>query len=148
MVYNRTQTDVHEAKIAAQKIRKFESLTETEKQSIERGTMSIGAINRIESKQREIATQLLEMGYYGHNTLNKTWMLTDIFTAKDFNRIVDNNIVLRNAFHALAESPSNAVAKCHYAELNALEKILLDISQNIEYTISRYKICGTFNCGE
>ena len=54
---------------------------------------------------------------------------------------------LENAFYALKDSPVNAIGKYHYSEFNSLERILLDIFTNIEYTISRYRRCGNFNCG-
>jgi uncharacterized protein YdeI (YjbR/CyaY-like superfamily) len=148
MIYNRTATDVSLAKrLRAEKVQKFIELTDDEVQTLERGTITINTLNRIEDKQAEIKAMLDDMGYLNTPVINKTWTLNDIFTADDFQRIIDNNIALRAAFYALRDSPKNAIAKYYYEEFNALEKILFDISCNIEYAVSKYRRCGTFNCG-
>lgn len=148
MIYNRTLSDVTSAKkIREEKVKKFIQLTDDEITTLERGTITINTLNRIENKQAEIKAILDDMGYFNTPVINKTWTYNDIFSETDLQRLVDNNIALRNAFYALTDSPQNAIAKYHYVEINSLEKILFDISSNIEYTISKYRRCGTFNCG-
>lgn len=148
MITDRTQLDVNKAKsIIEQKVKKFIELTSEEENTLERGTVTINTINRIENKQAEIMQALNDMGYWNVSITNKNWSLGDIFKQADLERIAANNIALRSAFYAFKGSPVNAIAKYHYSEFNRLEKILLDIFNNIEYTISRYRRCGNFNCG-
>ena len=148
MITDRTQFDVQKAKsIIEEKVKKFIELTSAEEKTLERGTVTINTINRIEDKQAEIQKILNDMGYWNVSILNKKWNLGDVFRQSDLDRIVENNSMLRNAFYALKDSPVNAIGKYHYSEFNSLERILLDIFTNIEYTISRYRRCGNFNCG-
>lgn len=148
MIYDRTISDVNSAKkIIKEKVQNNLILSEIDIKTLERGTITIHTINRIENKQAEIKAKMDEMGYFNTHITNKTWTYNDIFTETDFQRIVDNNLSLRKAFYASSYSPKDAIAKYHYEEINALEKILFDISENIEYTISKYQRCGTFNCG-
>ena len=147
MITDRTQLDVNKSKsIIEQKVKKFIELTSEEENTLERGTVTINTINRIEHKQSEIMQTLNDMGYHV-SIINKNWSLGDKFKQADLERIVANNIALRSAFYALKDSPVNAIEKYHYSEFNRLEKILLDIFTNIEYTISRYRRCGNFKCG-
>ena len=148
MITDRTQLDVNKSKIIIeQKVKKFIEITSDEENTLERGTVTINTINRIENKQAEIMQALNDMGYWNVSITNKNWSLGDAFKQADLERIVANNIALRSAFYALKDSPVNAIEKYHYSEFNRLEKILLDIFTNIEYTISRYRRCGNFNCG-
>lgn len=148
MITDRTQLDVQKAKnIIEEKVKKFIELTSAEEKTLERGTVTINTINRIEDKQVEIQEILNDMGYWNVSILNKKWSSGDVFRQSDLDRIVENNSMLRSAFYALKDSPVNAIGKYHYSEFNSLERILLDIFTNIEYTISRYRRCGNFNCG-
>ena len=148
MITDRTQLDVTKAKsIIEEKVKKFIELTSAEEKTLERGTVTINTINRIEDKQAEIQEILNDMGYWNVSIFNKKWNFGDVFRQSDLDRIIENNSMLRNAFYALKDSPVNAIGKYHYSEFNSLERILLDIFTNIEYTISRYRRCGNFNCG-
>jgi hypothetical protein len=55
-----------------------ETLTETEAAQVERGTLSLETLNRIESKMHELATDLNKYAYTVTVT-TKTWAYTDIF---------------------------------------------------------------------
>lgn len=148
MITDRTQFDVKNAKsIIEEKVKKFIELTSAEEKTLERGTVTINTINRIEDKQAEIQEILNDMGYWNVSIFNKKWNFGDVFRQSDLDRIVENNSMLRSAFYALKDSPVNAIGKYHYSEFNSLERILLDIFTNIEYTISKYRRCGNFNCG-
>lgn len=148
MIFNRTISDVNSAKqLRANKMQKGIPLTDVETEIMERGCITINTLNRIEEKQSELKKKLNDMGYYNAPIINKKWGYTDIFTQEDLKRLVGNDIILRDAFYVYFNSPKNAIAKFHYEEINAIEKILFDISRNIDYTINNYKICGTVVCG-
>ena len=149
MITNRTINDVNLAKkIRAEKIQKGFEITDNEVETMERGCVTINTLNRIEQKQSELKTKLNDMGYFDTNISNVLWNYTDIFNEHDFKRIIDNNIVLRKAFFVYLDTPKVAIAKYHYDQFNRLEKVLVDLETNINYTINHYRRCGTFNCGE
>lgn len=149
MVYDRTAADVDNAKkIRTEKIQKGISLTADDVSTLEKGSITINTLNRIENKQAELKQTLADMGYYSGIVNNKTWTYNDIFFASDLQRICDNTIALRAAFEAMADSPLNPIPKYYYSEINAIEKILYDIAQNITQTTAKYRRCNTFNCGE
>lgn len=148
MIYDRTREDVIDAKeIYLNKVTKGKTLTEEDIQTLERGMITVNTINRIEDKQAELKDKLDDMGYLNTPIVNKSWSKEDIFIETDLERLCDNNKALHDAFYALKNSPLDAVPEYYYTEINALEKILLDISDNIEYTIENYRYCGNFVCG-
>lgn len=147
MIFDRTINDVRTAsELRKSKVQKNIALSDSEKEIMERGTLSYDTLNRIELKQEELMYILRQMGYYVIIN-NKRWTGEDIFTDAEFERIVENNAALRKAFFVYPDSPMNAVARYHYSEFNALEKILHDLEQMIAYTKNEYRECGTFECG-
>lgn len=134
-------------KIRKEKVQKGQILTESDIAVLERGTLTYNTLNRITTKQRELARILRDMGYYVSLVITQ-WTKDDIFGESDFKRIVDNNIKLRKAFYVYSNTPMDAVAMYRYNEINALERILYDLERMIQYTKSQYRRCGAYNCGE
>lgn len=148
MIFDRTISDVRNAqRIRKDKVQKGIALTEADISALERGTITYNTLNRIESKQEELALILRDMGYYS-SVINNQWTKDDIFGESNLKRIVDNNIKLRRAFYVYSNTPMDAVASYRYSEINALERILYDLERMIEYTKSQYRRCGAYNCGE
>ena len=55
MIFDRTQNDVDTAiLIRSEKVQNFETLTESEIATLEKGTLTINTLNRIENKQSEL----------------------------------------------------------------------------------------------
>ena len=79
---------------------------------------------------------------------NKVWGENDIFNVNEFQRILDNTNVLRNAFFVYKATPNTPPVSYHYNDINALEKILYDLDVMINDVKSKYKRCGTLRCGE
>lgn len=149
MITNRTQYDVDTAiLIRNTKVKKFETLTESDIATLERGMMTINTLNRIEAKQEELKTLLNGMGYWNTSITNKAWTETEIFDADEFQRIIDNTNVLRDAFFGYKDTPSTPSISYHYKDINALEKILYDLDVMINDVKSHYRECGTFESGE
>lgn len=149
MIYNRTLDDVKSAKkLVDEKVKTFQELTEAETAILERGRFTINTINRIESKQTQLKIMFNDIGYYNVNIVNKSWGIGDFFSAKDLKRIVNNVIVLRNAFFVFKDTPNNPKAKYHYKEINSMEKVLYDLDRMTNLVVEYYNECGTFNCGE
>ena len=79
---------------------------------------------------------------------NKEWTISDVFDEQNFQRLLTNIDVLRNAFFTYSETPVTPNISYHFQAINEMEKILNDIGEIITYTQANYKICGNFSCGE
>lgn len=149
MIFDRTQNDVDTAIVLRrEKVQTFQELTEREIETLEKGTMTINTLNRIEGKQEILKGLFNEMGYWNTPITNKVWEHTQIFNADEFQRIIDNTNILRNAFFIYADTPKTPPVSYHFEDINSLEKILYDLDVMINDVKSRYKRCGTFRCGE
>ena len=149
MIFDRTQNDVDTAILLRDtKVKNFETLTESEISTLEKGMLTINTINRIENKQEELKNLFNEMGYWNTPITNKTWGENDIFNADEFQRILDNTNVLRQAFFVYKSTPNTPPISYHYNDINALEKILYDLDVMISNVKADYRYCGEFECGE
>lgn len=150
MITDRTQNDIDNAlKIRNDKVKTFQTLTDDDITTLERGTMTINTLNRIEEKQGELKNLFNGIGYWNTPTKNKTdWTYTDIFTEEDFRRIIDNENILRNAFFTYKDTPGTPNISFHYEDINSLEKILVDLDVMINDVKSNYRECGNFECGQ
>lgn len=149
MIFDRTQNDVNEAiRLREEKIKVFEELTEAEVSILEKGMMTVNTLNRIENKQSELKGAFNSIGYWNIETNNKQWDCTQIFDEVEFQRIVHNTDILRNAFFVYKNTPSTPRVSYYYSDINSLEKILYDLEEMMEYVKDNYLECGTFECGE
>lgn len=158
MIFDRTQNDVDTAiRLRNEKV-KFDpvtmqpinpdELTQSEIATLEKGTITYNTLNRIENKQDELKNLFNDMGYWNTPISNKRWSENGIFNANDFQRIINNTNVLRQAFFVYKDTPNTPPISYHYNDINALEKILYDLDVMINDVKSKYKKCGTFKCGE
>ena len=157
MIFDRTQNDVDTARILRDTKVKFdpitmqpinpEALTESEIATLEKGTITYNTLNRIETKQEELKNLFNDMGYWNTPIRNKIWGENDIFNIDEFQRILDNTNVLRQAFFVYKDTPNTPPVSYHYNDINALEKILYDLDVMINDVKSHYKECGTFESG-
>lgn len=158
MIFDRVQGDVDEAiRLRNEKIKfdpitmqpiNLDELTPTELATLNKGTFNYTDLNRIEGKQAELKTIFNNMGYWNTPITRKEWTENDIFSADEFQRILDNTNVLRRAFFVNTNTPSTPAVSYHYSDINALEKILYDLESIANSVKMRYKICGIFRCGE
>ena len=158
MIFDRTQNDVDTAiRLRNEKV-KFdpitmqpinpEELTESEIAILEKGTLTINTLNRIEAKQDELKNLFNDMGYWNTPITNKVWGENDIFNVDEFQRILDNTNVLRQAFFVYKDTPNTPPISYHWQDINALEKILYNLDVMINDVKSYYRECGTFESGE
>ena len=158
MIFDRTQNDVDTAiRLRNEKV-KFdpitmqpinpEELTESEIAILEKGTLTINPLNRIEAKQDELKNLFNDMGYWNTPITNKVWGENDIFNVDEFQRILDNTNVLRQAFFVYKDTPNTPPISYHWQDINALEKILYNLDVMINDVKSYYRECGTFESGE
>ena len=149
MIYDRTKTDVDAAlSIRADYVQQGTELTAKQVEQLERGTITINTLNRIENKQKSLKSLFNDMGYWNTPTTNKEWQYTDIFDEVNFRRIIDNLNILRNAFFVFKNTPNTPPISYYWQDINSLEKILFDLDVMINDVKSRYRRCGTFRCGE
>ncbi len=149
MIFDRTKADVDAAlSIRSDCVQKGTELTAKQIEQLERGTITINTLNRIENKQKSLKSLSNAMGYWNTPTTNKEWQYTDIFDEVNFQRIIDNLDILRNAFFVFKNTPKTPPVSYHYEDINALEKMLFDLDVMINDVKSRYRRCGTFRCGE
>ena len=149
MNFTRTQKDVDDAlKLRAEKVQTFHELTESEIEILEKGTLTYNTLNRIENKQAELKQLLNSIGYWSTSIINKAWNEKQIFNKDEFQRIVDNENILRDAFFVYSDTPKTPPVSYYYEDINSLEKILYDLEKMIENTKSFFRECDTFECGE
>ena len=149
MIFDRTQNDVDTAiRIRAEKVQTFAELTDADVTALERGTITINTLNRVEEKQEELKNIFNDMGYWNTPIINKAWDATQIFDVDDLERIFSNTEVLKQAFYEYKSTPKTPTARYHYQNINDIEKILYDLDKMIEDVKSRFRECGTFECGE
>ena len=158
MIFDRTQNDVDTARIIRNEKVKFDpitmqplnldELTPTELEILTKGTFNYTDLNRIENKQEELKNLFNDMGYWNTPITNKTWGENDIFNADEFQRILDNTNVLRQAFFVYKDTPNTPPVSYYFEDINALEKILFDIDVMINDVKANYRFCGDFECGE
>lgn len=149
MIYDRTQKDVDAAKqIRENKIKSFQTLTDDDIATLERGMLTHNTLNRIEAKQAELKGIFNNMGYYNTSIATKTdWAAGDLFYNSDIQRLIDNENVLRKAFFDYASTPSTPNISFHYNDINALEKILVDLEDMTAEVTANYYECGALECG-
>lgn len=149
MIYDRTQQDVENAiSIRENYVKKFIPLDDEQKEVMERGMLTINALNRIENKQKELHERLNEQGYYGIEITHKNWGQNDFFFASDMQRLVDYLNTLKMAFFVYSGTPATPPYQYTYSGLNDIEKILVDIENMLDDMILKMRECGTFECGE
>ena len=149
MIFNRTKNDVDNAvKIRDTKIKTFQNLTDDDIAVLERGFFTLNTIQRIKEKQEDLKGLFAEIGYYNTPIIIKEFASTMFFSESDFQQLIDNVNVLRNAFFDFSSTPKTPPISYHYEDTNALEKILYDLDVMINYVKSLYAECGNVECGE
>lgn len=147
MIFDRTQNDVDTAILLRDtKVKKFEALTESEIATLEKGTLTINTLNRIENKLAELQTLLNSMVYFTEEFTSTTWAYSDYFHQSDFDKMLDSINKLKNAFYVSVTDVPNDNYR-HFKTINSVEKILYNIESLIGIMKSNYRKCGTFECG-
>lgn len=148
MITDRTQQDVEQAILIREKLAGGQQITSDEVITLQRGTITIDTLNRIEEKQHELMLLLADELYLNIHITNKAWGYNDIFTLSEFERILHNLDVLRQNFYVYSTTPATPNAEYHYTNINDIEKILVDIELILDDIKSKYRECGTFECEE
>lgn len=149
MIFNRTQYDISESvRIREEKIKKGVELSESDINILERGMMTVSTLNRIEAAQETLKNLINNLGYFNTPIYNKEWGNSDIFSMDDFQRIINNTNILRNAFFVYKSTPRTPPVSYKYDDINSLERILYDLDLMISDVKSLYAECGNIESGE
>lgn len=146
-VFDRSETDVANAR-RIKLTRAKEYLVYSEMRALERGTLSLGTLNRIEANQRDIAKILQDMGYYNNDLGTRQWATGMWFTVADFDRIIENNEKLKASFIPNLIYTTKPRAQFHYSDINKIEETLHRIYSYTEDVKSNYCECGNAFAGE
>ncbi len=149
MIFDRTQNDVDTAIILrATKVQNFAELTEAELLTLEKGTLTINTLNRIEQKQAELKDLFNSMIYFTQDFASKEWTVEQFFTQADFERIVQNNKLLKDAFFVYKNTPQNEGKNfLKFETINNVEAVLHHLDLMIGDIESKYRFCGETICG-
>jgi hypothetical protein len=89
------------------------------------------------------------LGYWNtENIVNLEWNYDNYFKQADFDRILKNLEILRDAYFVYASTP--VVPNRNYrqfATINAVEHILNDLEKMVDDVRENYRICGVTECG-
>ena len=148
MITNRTQYDVDTAiSIRKNKVQKFQELTESDINYLERGTLTINTLNRIENKQDELSSVLNSYGYK-NIIYTKRWNYEDVFDEINLSRLLDNMKTFYNVFVLYKNTPLIPLSIFSFQELNDVEKFLVDLESILEGMISSFLYSGNeYNLG-
>ena len=147
MIFDRTQNDVDTAIVLRNtKVKSFANLTNEEIIMLERGTITINTLNRIENKQIEIV-ELFSNLSINVDIKNKNWKEAQIFNRAEFQRILDNLNVLVKSFCVYSNTPNIPKISYHFEDINAIEKILFDLEELYNKALKSFVYCGTTYCG-
>lgn len=149
MIFDRTQYDIDTAIALRNKLGSGGELTDSEIAQIERGTLTINTLNRIEEKQSELKNLFEADAYFVGDITNRVWTYTDYFLQSDFDRILDNLDKLRKAYFVYKSTPNVSNKNfTQYKTINEVEHILNDLDLMISDVKSHYRECGDVICGE
>lgn len=127
-IYDRNILDVQTAKELLTKIytTKFSSLTVDEKAmwlAGLKGCLNYTDVNRIESNCKEIS-DLIGLGL----TTKTTWVNGEFIKVSDFERIINNVILIRNTNYIRSDTPQTpGLPLNRYDKINDIEKILINV---------------------
>jgi hypothetical protein len=149
VIFDRTQNDVDTAIILrATKVQNFEELTEAEMLTLEKGTLTINTLNRIEQKQAELKDLFNLMIYFAKDFESKEWTVEQFFKQADFDRILQNNRLLKDAFFVYKTTPQNEGTNfLKFETINNVEEVLHHLDMMISDIKNNYRFSGETVCG-
>lgn len=151
MIYDRTENDVKNAYELRKKITGGAALSDDEKELLERGTLTLHTLNRIENKVKELKAIINSIGYYGDECKLKDgeWDYSDDFKREDFLRIRACVNGLKDAFY-VATGATDEIGTNYltYETINRTEKTLFELEKEIGVVKSLFKRCGNARSGK
>ena len=153
-VFDRAQADVNELNRIIEKITSsgWSSLTTGEKDywlSDPKGAFNISDINRIEGNVQYLADLFHTYGYFV-TVQTKQWLVTELPTALQLQRILSNIQALADAYYTALTTPAlpSSMDLMTWAKANNIEKILQDMKTLLENMVAAFRFCGEVYTGE
>jgi hypothetical protein len=147
MIYNRTIIDLNKSYGIIDKIKNGQTPTASEIETLERGTLTINTLNRIENKQAELSEILYQWRYLKEPLVTKSWTENDFFKAGDMNRLTNNTLALKDAFYVISNEVNPQQYYTH-DQFNFIEKTLYEIDTLCEQVGLQFKRSGDVISGQ
>lgn len=135
LIYDRTQEDVTYA------------LNNPSSKNFLKGAYNYVDFNRVESWCQYIANVLNSYNYNVTVTTKTDWNMSDFQTDKDFERIRQNILNLKNSYVSFTEIPAS-LKNLTYKKANDIEKILHEIDYILKSMENHFVYCGVSSCGQ
>ena len=153
LITDRVLSDVETVKALTEAIKAGTATEEQVRQYLDvnhKGAYTYRDMNRVEDAVSYIATRLKEYGYLHALPPVRQWTVTDKPNLEDFERYFGNIATLRGAILVWATTPEvpNSATGFDVNEANALERILVDVDQVINYMKAAWFFCGDLYAAE
>lgn len=151
LITDRTAQDVDRVKILSAKA--WQDMTVEERSewlSPMKGAYNYTDLNRVEEAVLYVAGRLKEFGYLLHLPTTRSWSGDDIPNTSDLARYFNNVATLRRAiavWESTPNAPSNA-DRFDASQANALEQILVDVDQVLNYMRDAWFYSGDLYAAE
>lgn len=148
MIFDRVLADIHNSIEILKKLKSGTSLTTNEKNTLEKGTLTVNTLNRIENKHAELSDILYQWRYLKEPLKTKTWVQTDFFKAGDMNRFVYNTNILRDSFFLSNSAIPYPTTEYTITAFNAIEETLQNVSDLVDNTSRLFQMSGAVTAGQ
>lgn len=148
MIFDRVLADIHNSIEILKKLKSGTSLTTNEKNTLEKGTLTVNTLNRIENKHAELSDILYQWRYLKEHLETKTWVQTDFFKAGDMNRFVYNTNILRDSFFLSNSAIPYPTTEYTITAFNAIEETLQNVSDLVDNTSRLFQMSGAVTAGQ
>lgn len=148
MIFDRVVSDIQKSIEILKKLKSGTNLTTNEKNTLEKGTLTVNTLNRIENKQAELSDILYQWRYLKEPLETKTWVQTDFFKASDMNRFVYNTNILRDSFFLSNSAIPYPTTEYTITAFNAIEETLQNVSDLVDNTSRLFQMSGAVTAGQ
>ena len=153
LITDRSLSDVDTVKALAEAIKAGTATEEQVQQYLDvnhKGAYTYRDLNRVEDAVYYVATRLKEYGYLHTLPIVRQWAIEDKPNLQDFGRYFGNVAMIRQAIAVWASTPETpySVGGFDVNEANALEQILVDVDQILNYIKDAWFYAGDIYLGE
>jgi hypothetical protein len=153
LITDRSLSDVDTVKALAEAIKAGTATEEQVRQYLDvnhKGAYTYRDLNRVEDAVYYVATRLKEYGYLHTLPPVRQWAIEDKPNLQDFGRYFGNVAMIRQAIAVWASTPETpySVGGFDVNEANALEQILVDVDQVLNYIKDAWFFSGDLYSAE
>ena len=153
LITDRALSDVEEVKALAEAIKAGTATEEQVRKYLDvnhKGAYTYRDMNRVEDAVYYVASRLKEYGYLHTLPPVRQWAIEDKPNQQDFQRYFGNVAMIRQAIAVWASTPEapDSVVGFDVNEANALEQILVDVDQILNYIKDAWFFSGDLYSAE